>query len=102
MMQVCDLRKEREEKSGIDREMLHVNADLQYSVSSTGMFKARTAWERGYAGDRNGQAISQSLTQAAWHDHGVGLKMEVGAECWRLSTNCTLAISQICFFLEGI
>ena len=57
MMQVCDLRKEREAKSGIDREMLHVNADLQYSVSSTGMFKVRNAWERSYAGDRIGQAI---------------------------------------------
>ena len=65
------------------------------------MFKARTAWERGYAGDRNGPAFSQSLTQATWHDHGVGLKMEVDAEYWRLSTNCTLAISQIFFFLKG-
>lgn len=47
------------------------------SVSSTGKFKAQTAWERGYAGDRNGQTISQALIQAAWHDHGA----ENGSGC---------------------
>lgn len=46
-------------------------------VSSTETFKARTPWERGYAGDRNGQAISQSLTQATWHwfENGSGCRM---------------------------
>ena len=101
LMQVWDLGREREEKSGIDREILPVNAVCNILIRSTGMFKARTAWERCCAGDRKGPAFSQSLTQATWHDHGVGLKMEVDAEYWRLSTNCTLVISQICFFLKG-
>lgn len=101
LMQVWDLGREREEKSGTDREILPVDAICNILVRSTGMFKARTAWERGYTGNRNGPAFSQSLTQATWRDHGVGLKMEVDAEYWRLLTNCTIAISQICFFLKG-
>ena len=102
-MQVWDLWKEREEKSGMGREILHVNANLQcLDQFNMDVQSKECLWEKSCR-TQKWTGHSQSLTQAAWHDQGIGLKMEMDTECtssWVLSTNCTLVISQI-FFLKG-
>lgn len=72
-------------------------------INSTRMSRTRNALEKSCR-TQKWTGHSQSLTQAAWHDHGSGLKMAMDTECtsiWTLSTNCTLVISQI-FSLRDI